>query len=428
MNDTETRGADTAKISDTVRTFYDTHPYPPPVKDLEGYRQRWKDQERRRADFHSYWPTQPYHESQKILVAGCGTSQAARYALRQSAAQVVGIDFSSTSIRHSQALKKQYNLENLKLHQLLVERARELEDSFDKIICTGVLHHMPDPDAGLRALRDVLNPEGVMHLMVYAPYGRTGIYMLQEYCRRMGVGASDDEIQDLAATLMALPLGHPLARLLGEAPDFKRKSALADALLNPQDRAYTVTQLFDFIGRGGLTFGRWLYQAPYLPHCGELAKTPHASKLAQLPPAEQYAAIELLRGTMVRHSAILYRSDRANDHQAVRFDGDRWQDYIPIRTPRTISVQENLPPGAAAVLINQNHTYPDLILPVDEMQNQLFDAIDGKRTVTEIMRSMPTPGDRQPQSEIARSFFEQLWWYDQVVFDASMKTRSSADK
>ncbi len=44
-----------------------------------------------------------------------------------------------------------------------------------------------------------------MHLMVYAAYGRAGIYMLQEYCRRLGIGHTDQEIQDLAVTLTALP-------------------------------------------------------------------------------------------------------------------------------------------------------------------------------------------------------------------------------
>ena len=40
-----------------------------------------------------------------------------------------------------------------------------------------------------------------MHLMVYAPYGRAGIYMLQEFCRRLGIGATDEGIQDLIAAL-----------------------------------------------------------------------------------------------------------------------------------------------------------------------------------------------------------------------------------
>ena len=70
---------------------------------------------------------------------------------------------------------------------------------FDLIVCTGVLHHLADPDAGLRALRSVLNPKGAMYLMVYAPYGRTGVYMLQDYCRRLGIGTSEQEISELMA-------------------------------------------------------------------------------------------------------------------------------------------------------------------------------------------------------------------------------------
>ena len=62
-----------------------------------------------------------------------------------------------------------------------------------------------------------------MHLMVYAPYGRTGIYMLQEFFRRIGVHANDLEIRDLIAALKALPPGHPLENLLREAPGSSAK-------------------------------------------------------------------------------------------------------------------------------------------------------------------------------------------------------------
>ncbi len=57
---------------------------------------------------------------------------------------------------------------------------------------------------------------GAMHLMVYAPYGRTGIYMLQEYCRRLGIGTSQAEIQQLAASLVMLPPDHPADATLAE--------------------------------------------------------------------------------------------------------------------------------------------------------------------------------------------------------------------
>ena len=109
--------------------------------------------------------------------------------MRWPTARVTGIDFSATSVRCTEELKRKYKLDNLEVHQLPIERVGELGTSFDQIICTGVLHHLADPDAGLRALRSVLESDGAMHLMVYAPYGRTGIYMLQEFCRRVGFHA-----------------------------------------------------------------------------------------------------------------------------------------------------------------------------------------------------------------------------------------------
>ena len=404
------RDSDAASVTAAVRAFYEDHPYPPAVDSLDRYRDLWRDGQRRRADHHLFWPCLPYRENHSILIAGCGTSQAAKHALRWPDAKVTGIDFSAKSVAATEALKHKHKLDNLQVRQLPVERAGELETSFDQIVCTGVLHHLPDPDAGLSALRGVLAPEGAMHLMVYAPYGRTGIYMLQEFCRRLGIRAAGDEIRNLIAALTMLPRGHPLESLLREAPDFRNEAALADALLNPQDRAYSVPQLFEFLEDAALRFGRWVRQAPYDPQCGAVAKIPQMSRIARLPPAEQYAALELFRGTMVRHSAVVYRAE--SRLQQVDFDGDAWHDHVPIRLPDTICVEERLPPGAAAVLINRSHTYTDIYLPIDTQEKRLLDAIDGQRTIGEIARMQGT-------LEASRTFFERLWRYDQVVFDAT---------
>ena len=180
--------------------------------------------------------------------------------------------------------------------------------------------------------------------------------MLQEFCRRIGIRANDAEIQDLISALHSLPRGHPLQNLLCDAPDFRQEAALADALLHPHDRAYSVPQLFDFLETAGLKFGRWIKQAPYSPHCGVMAQIPQASRIAQLPLEEQFAAVELFRGTMVRHSLIAYRDDSSSGPQAVSFIGDDWRGDVPIRMPDTICVQKRLPAGAAAVLIDQART------------------------------------------------------------------------
>ena len=90
----------------------------------------------------------------------------------------------------------------------------------------------------------------------------------------------------------------------------------------------------------------------------------------------------------------------------------------------TISVQERLPPGAAAVLINQSHTYTDLYLPIDKEEKQLLEAIDGKRTIADIVHSTWV---HEQHWERARSLFERLWWYDQVVFDASRQPEQNRE-
>jgi SAM-dependent methyltransferase len=393
-----------------VERFYEQHPYPPPLDDLDAYRRTWDDA-RRRADAHLFWPGEAYRDDRTILVAGCGTSQAAHYAVRWPNARVVGIDVSETSVAFTRELQRVHALDNLTVHRLAVERAEELGETFDHVVCTGVLHHLSDPDAGLRALASVLAPAGALHAMVYAPYGRAGVYMLQDYCRRVGVGWSEPEIHDLAATLRALPQDHPIVTLLRTSPDFASVASLADALLHPCDRAYSIPQLLAFVAGAGLDFGRWVRQAPYLASCGAIATAPHGERLRALAPPEQYAAMELFRGTMVRHAVVAYRRG-ALPERAVDFAGVRWPDYVPIRLPGTVVVRENLPAGAAAVLINRNHSFTDLYLPVSEREERMFAAVDGERTIGAIAAAH---GDR----DAARDLFARLYDWDQVVFDAS---------
>ncbi len=187
--DTRTPPTDPA---DEVRAFYDSHPYPAPVSDLDRQRDLYRNPDRRRALSVLLWLTEKPRGNREILVAGCGTSQAARYAPREPEAHVTAIDISETSLRHTDDLQRKYGLRNLDLHRLAIEQVGKLGQRFDQIVCTGALHHLPEPDIGLRSLRDVLAPSGAMHLMVYATYGRAGVYMMQD---QAALGIRSDRVR-----------------------------------------------------------------------------------------------------------------------------------------------------------------------------------------------------------------------------------------
>jgi SAM-dependent methyltransferase len=396
-----------------IRVFYESHPYPPPVASLERRLDTYRDPRRRRAQNLLLWPLEKSRPDRSILVAGCGTSQAARHALMEPRARVTAIDLSETSLRHTRDLQQKHDIRNLQLHRLAIERIGKLGQTFEQIICTGVLHHLSDPDAGLRALRDVLARDGAMHIMVYAPYGRAGIAMMQEYCRLLGIGVRDDELRDLGETVQALPTDHPIAGVVKRAKDFARPDALADALLNPQERAYSVPQLYDWVERCGLKFGRWYEQAAYLPQCGAIEDAPQGARLAALSAPAQHAAVELLRGTMDRHSFVAYRDDREREAQPITFEGDAWRGFVPVRLPWTLTIKDRAPAGVAAALINPSHAYPDLAFFIDAAEERLVTAIDGERSVGEILQSA---GGMEEQK--GRQLFKRLWEHDLIAFDA----------
>jgi SAM-dependent methyltransferase len=412
VEETKSRPANPA---DEVRAFYESHPYPAPLTDLDRHRELYRNPDRRRALSLLLWPARRAAPDRKILIAGCGTSQAAIHAMREPDARVTAIDVSETSLDHARRLQRKYDLQNLDLHRLALEEVGELGLTFDEIVCTGVLHHLRDPDLGLRSLRAVTARDGALHIMVYAAYGRAGVYMMQEYCRLVGVRAAEDDLRELGAVIGALAEDHPVAAVARRARDFRQPDALADALLHPVDRAYTVPELYAWLQRCGLSFARWREQAPYLPQCGSIAGMPHAARLASLPAPQQHAAVELLRGTMTKHDFIACRDDRAGESQPIAFASQDWLSYVPLRLPWALVVRERLPPGDAAVLINRAHGFPDLALPINAAQARVLDAIDGERTVGEILKDATASAT----VDQGREFFERLWRYDQIVLDAA---------
>jgi SAM-dependent methyltransferase len=181
---------------------------------------------------------------------------------------------------------------------------------FDYIDCCGVLHHLPDPIEGLRALLSVLAPGGGLGLMVYAPHGRTGVYMVQEGLRMLSpAGEAPQQRLDVARRVMRQL---PQTQWLRQNRHFDDHinggdAGLYDLLLNPRDQAFTVIELDRLLKQAGLRVSCWVEPIRYDP----VAMLPDAklrARLAALSPTERAAVAEALAGNMAVHIVYCVRA------------------------------------------------------------------------------------------------------------------------
>lgn len=223
--------------------FYSQFPYPPQSSMLE----RLDDGDLYRRlvcqDLGDY-DHRRLPERGKIWVAGCGTNQALITALRYPAFSVLGTDVSTESLRVCAESSRQLQVDNLTLRQEGIGKT-PYRAEFDYIVCTGVIHHNPEPPARLRALATALRPTGVLELMVYNKDHRRAINAFREATQLLGMTSIEDldqryeTVRRLAA---ALPAQSPLGRTLRDTEEMS-EAAWADAWMNPCEFSYGVDEL-----------------------------------------------------------------------------------------------------------------------------------------------------------------------------------------
>lgn len=403
---------DAAFSSDVVRRFYEAWPHPAQPPNLDEFRDfRRVPRGSAASSFFFYWPNQSFSTDLDILYAGCGTTQAVESSLWDNKTRSVAIDVSQACIDRTAALANRYNITNLDLHRLPIEEVASLGRQFDLIFCTGVLHHLQDPDAGLRALREVLRPSGSMCLMVYGKAGRAGVYMFQEYCRRLGYQPTQQDIAELSQMMTHVGEDHPIGPFYRRREDFNSPEGLADVLLNPRDRAYSVPDIYNWIDRCGMRMQRWFYQAMYLPQCSALAGTPHQARLQKLPDRDQHAAIELFRGHLDKHSFIACRDDRPESSWRTSLADPDWQNLIPV--PQfTFGLREVTDrPGYVGKIVCSGHELPVADLLITPADYSLLQWMDGNRTLGQIASASTVPNNLAH----TREFFQRLWDFDQIM-------------
>ena len=107
----------------------------------------------------------------KILDAGCGTGQRVLgFAKRHPEAEFQGIDLTAASLEVANQLARKHGVKNISFKKRDILNLN-LNEKFDFIVSTGVVHHLEDPQKGVRNLCSHLNDQGTICLWYYHPFG-----------------------------------------------------------------------------------------------------------------------------------------------------------------------------------------------------------------------------------------------------------------
>jgi len=173
----------------------------------------------------------------RILVAGCGTGRhAIQAALRFADSRVLALDLSLASLAYAARKTHEMELTNIDYCQADILALGDMNERFDVIESVGVLHHLRDPLAGWRVLRDLMAPAGVMHVGLYSELGRRHIVHGQAHAA--GFGADAPSLRRLRRAVIEARNDDRL-RQLTASEDFFHLSGCRDLLLHVEEHRFS---------------------------------------------------------------------------------------------------------------------------------------------------------------------------------------------
>ena len=247
-------------VSTLVKTQYEDNPYP-----------RWNSLARHEpidpvaqilAEIAPHAPIlAPLPESPRVLIAGCGTGrQAVQAAMTYRGTSILAIDLSRPSLAHAKRKSVELGIDSIRFARADILALPNIQERFDIVECTGVLHHMAEPEAGLKALLAVLAPGGAMKIALYSAAARANVTRLREWIAARGYPASLEGIRRFRAELPAS--GHPDAEATRRSIDYNASSAIRDLLFHAQEHQFTVPEIERLLAGNNLEFLGFLFRDP----------------------------------------------------------------------------------------------------------------------------------------------------------------------
>ena len=275
------------KRNRTLAEFYARYPYPA-VKEIFF--------DRNMVAQHFYLAGLPQPRGGRILVAGCGTTEALTWALSAPDFEVDAVDISKPSVQIARRLAEQLGVQNLTLTRGDFEDGDGVSGRYQLISCLGVLHHLARPKRALARLARRLAPGGVLSLMVYTHTNRRTIQDAQRVIHHLTAGMDAVSKEDCAVQICEAGRhgGGRLASTFERAMDERSTNppSFADTMLNPREVSYSLPELAELLEGCGLELAAPVHPFAWIPY-GHLDDAA-LGRLAELPLVARMEVGDLL--------------------------------------------------------------------------------------------------------------------------------------
>ena len=225
---------DTEKdVTEVVKSFYEETPFPN-YEDLEHI-----DDLIRKASASAFArlldKQVPFRT--RVLEVGCGTGQLSNF-LGIGNRIHFGTDMCLNSLKLAQQFKDREKLDRVGFYQMNLFKPIFKEETFNLVICSGVLHHTGDAFLGFQSISKLVKKDGYIIIGLYNSFGRFFTNVIQVLVRAFG-----DRLRVLDPRLRNKKVG-----------DLKKLVWFKDQYKHPHETNHSIGEVLRWFDSEGFSF------------------------------------------------------------------------------------------------------------------------------------------------------------------------------
>lgn len=220
-------------ITQMVKSFYEAHPFP--GYDASDTAQTMVDEARAGIYARQLGEQIPFNG--RVLEVGCGTGQLSNY-LGIAARTQFGADLCLNSLRLAEGFRSRQQLAHVRLVQMNLFKPCFAPESFDVVLCNGVLLTTSDPEGGFRSIARLVKPGGHIVIGSYNTWGRLGVDTRRLFFRLTGG---------------RMRWVDPYIRKVRMSPE-KEDAWFHDQYLHPNETKQSMGEILGWFDRAGIEF------------------------------------------------------------------------------------------------------------------------------------------------------------------------------